>query len=73
MATLRAGDDLAVLALAGLLNTAVEEEGHMGVLLRLGNAELSIALAGDILTEDIGQLPVGGRPPARWAWWRHTQ
>ena len=38
---------------------AVEEESHMGVLLRLGNAELSIALAGDILTEDIGQLPVG--------------
>ena len=53
------GDQTAVLAREHLLGAAVEEESHMGVLLRLGNAELSIALAGDILTEDIGQLPVG--------------
>ena len=58
MATL-GRDQTAVLAREHLLGAAVEEESHMGVLLRLGNAELSIALAGDILTEDIGQLPVG--------------
>ena len=53
------GDQTAVLAREHLLSATVEEESHMGVLLRLGNAELSIALAGDILAEDIGQLPVG--------------
>ena len=53
---LRAGDDLAVLALAGLLNTAVEEEGHMGVLLGLGNAQLGLAVGGQILAQRVLQL-----------------
>ena len=53
------GDQAAVLAGEHLLVAAVEEEGHVGVLLRLGNAQLGIALLGDILAENVGQLPVG--------------
>ena len=35
---LRAGDDTAILAIVGSLNTAIEEEGDMSVLLGLGDA-----------------------------------
>ena len=54
------GDQTAVLAREHLLSATVEEESHMGVLLRLGNAELSIALAGVIL----GSTHIGHREVA---------
>ena len=58
---LRAGDDLAVLALAGLLDAAVEEEGHMGVFLGLGNAQLGLAVGGQVLAQGVLQLNGGIR------------
>ena len=53
---LRAGDDTAVLALVGSLNTAVEEEGDMSVLLGLGDAQLGLAVLGQVLAQDVLQL-----------------
>ena len=43
MATLGEGTRHAILTGEGLLHTAVEEEGHMGVLFRLGDAQLGQA------------------------------
>ena len=56
MATFGLGMTHAVLALAGLLDAAVEEEGHMGVLLGLGNAQLGLAVGGQILAQRVLQL-----------------
>ena len=53
------GDQAAILSGEDLLRPAVEEEGHVGVLLRLGDAQLGVALPGDILAKNVHQLPVG--------------
>ena len=55
------GDQAAILAGEHLLHAAVEEEGDMGVLLRLRDAQLGHAQLGDILAEDVvqGLLGVG--------------
>ena len=53
---LRAGDHAAVLALVGSLHAAVEEEGDMSVLLGLGNAQLGLAVLGQVLAQDVLQL-----------------
>lgn len=53
------GDQAAVLAGELLLDTAVEEEGDVSILLGLSDAELSQAQVGDILAEDLGQLLLG--------------
>ena len=47
------GHEAAILTGEGLLHTAIEEEGHMGVLFRLGDAQLGQAAVGNILAEDI--------------------
>ena len=56
---LGAGDDAAVLAGEGLFPAAVEEEGDVGVLLGLGDAQLGHAQVGDILAHDVGQVHRG--------------
>ena len=48
-------DQNAVLAGVLLLHAAVEEEGDMGVLLRLGDAQLGQALVGDVLAKGVHQ------------------
>lgn len=48
-------DQDALLALVGFLAAAGEEEGHMGVLLGLGDAQLGLAMLGQVLAEDVGQ------------------
>ena len=53
------GDEGPVLPGEDRLLPAVEEEGHMGVLLGLGDAQLGEAQPGDILAKDVGELPVG--------------
>ena len=52
---LGAGDQGAILALEGSLHAAVEEEGHMGVLLGLGDAQLGLAALGQVLAHHVGQ------------------
>ena len=52
---LRALHQDAVLTVILLFHAAVEEERHMGVFLRLGNAELFEALLGDVLAEGVHQ------------------
>ena len=46
----------AVLALVRLLYAAVEEEGHMGVLLRLSQAKLGQAMGSQVLSKSIVKL-----------------
>ena len=53
---LRAGDDAAVLSRVGSLDTAVEEEGDVSVLLGLGDAQLGLAVLGQVLAQNILQL-----------------
>ena len=53
---LRAGDDLAILALIRRFHTAVEKERHVGVFLRLRNAQLSLAVLGEVFAQHVGQL-----------------
>ena len=50
---LRGGDQAAVLALGLLFHAAVEEEGHMGVLLGLSHAELLEALGADQIADGV--------------------
>ena len=52
---LRGRDQRTILARVLLLNTAVEEERNVGVLLGLGNAELGHAQIGDIFAERVLQ------------------
>src|SRR5699024_10871687 len=53
------GDQAPVLAGEYLLGAADEEERHMGILLGIGDAQLGVALAGNVLAKDVLQLPVG--------------
>ncbi len=50
----------------GASSAAVEEEGHMGVLLGLGDAQLGLTLLGKILAKDVLQaLPAKGHMHVR--------
>ena len=53
------GDELALLPLLGLLNTAVEEEGDMGVLLGLRDVELVQALQGKQVCQGVFRERLG--------------
>ena len=53
------GDQAPVLPGEHGLHAAVEEEGHMGVLLRLGDAKLGHVLLGDIFAENVVQALLG--------------
>ena len=53
---LRAGDDLAILALVGRFHAAVEEERHVGVFFRLRDAKLRLAVLGEVFAQHVGQL-----------------
>lgn len=59
------GDELALLPLLGLLNTAVEEEGDMRVLLGLGDVELAQALRGKQVCQSVFRERLGKGD------WRH--
>jgi hypothetical protein len=55
---MRRGHQHAVFPREHALLAAVEEEGHVGILLGLGDAQLGEAAGGDVLAEDMGQ-PLG--------------
>src|SRR5690554_7983908 len=46
----------AVFAFKRSFQAAIEEEGHVGVLLGFGNAQLGFALAGHVFAKAVGQL-----------------